>query len=125
VQLRAERERGAAVRAPALRAVGAPADRLLLDSCGCQVVVPVTETSCKVFHNTGTWDRAPADPTRRLAQAKAIVEDKLVIEAQQASMHANPESKPLTLAMDRNVVRFRLIMTRLLKQEAEFRVAAE
>jgi|SRR5882757_7014854 len=102
-----------------------PADRLVLEQSGCQVVVPITETSCKIFHNVGTWDRAPSDRTRSRANSKAIVEDKLVIEAQQASMHANPESKPLTLAMDRNVVRFRLIMTRLLKQEAEFRVAAE
>lgn len=98
---------------------GVPADRLLLDSCGCQVVVPITETSCKVFHNTGTWDRAPADPTRKLANAKAIVEDKRMIEAQQASVRVNPEAKPMRLAMDRNVVRFRSIMTRLVKQDEE------
>ncbi|WP_165191621.1 aromatic ring-hydroxylating dioxygenase subunit alpha [Caulobacter soli] len=96
-----------------------PADRLLLQASGCQIVVPVTESTCKVFHNSGNWDKAPPDEGRKLRNAKAIIEDKLMIEAQQASMRANPQARPLMLSMDRNVARFRSIMSRLVEQDAQ------
>jgi vanillate O-demethylase monooxygenase subunit len=102
-----------------------PGEKRLLSSFACQVVTPVTETTCKIFYNVGSWDRSPPDPALGVANDKAIVEDKQIIEAQQGAMRANPGRKPMMLSMDQNVVRFKAIMKRLMAQEADFAAAAD
>jgi phenylpropionate dioxygenase-like ring-hydroxylating dioxygenase large terminal subunit len=102
-----------------------PDEKRLLSSFACQVVTPVTETTCKIFYNVGSWDKSPPDPTLGVANDKAIVEDKQIIEAQQGAMRANPGRKPMMLSMDQNVVRFKAIMRRLTAQEADFAAVAD
>jgi len=95
-----------------------PDEERLLSSFACQVVTPVAETTCRIFYNVGSWDKSPPEPALGVANDKAIVEDKQIIEAQQGAMRANPERKPMMLSMDQNVVRFKGIMKRLMAQEA-------
>jgi len=101
-----------------------PETELLLSSFACQIVTPVTERTCKIFLGIGAWDKAPFNPALREVAGKAIIEDRNIIEAQQAVMRANPNRKPMMLSMDRDVARFRSIMKRLIEQESELAAAA-
>lgn len=91
-----------------------PNEELLSVRVACQVVTPITATSSRIFFNIGTWASASDHVPALLQTAEvALMEDKIFIDAQQATMRTLPHRKAMALSMDVAVVRFHQVMKRL------------
>jgi vanillate O-demethylase monooxygenase subunit len=101
-------------------ASGPPAEELVWLRVASQVVTPLSESRSRIFFSVGSWRSATEHVARQLAVAKAaLAEDKLFIDAQQATMRKLPHRKPMALSMDVGVVRFRSIMKKLRESDVE------
>lgn len=105
---------GAAVR---------PAEEPLFSNFTCQAVTPLTRKTTCYFFGFGPWSKA----TRALELKetfyelgnKAFTEDRLMIEAQQRIIDADPSRKMLLLGFDKAPAMYGRLVEALLKAEAE------
>lgn len=85
-----------------------------------QMITPIDERSSKFFFNFGPWAKSAELKEHAFSiAAKAFLEDKAIIEAQQEMIDQSPDSKMIMLAMDQPVVHYNKIRDRIRVEYAE------
>ena len=96
-----------------------PAEDWLSTRYSCQIVTPVDETRSRIFFSSGI-DKDYGDRIDAIFSIvqKALIEDKIFVDAQQKVMTRFPERRVMTLGMDAPIMQFRSLVNQRLAEEA-------
>lgn len=96
-----------------------PEDEHISTRYSCQIVTPIDDHRSKIFFSSGVLpDYADKMPKIFAVIQKALVEDKIIVDAQQAMMDRLSDRKVMNLGIDAPVVQFHALLNKRLEAEA-------